>query len=154
MKPRGDICMSFGSYIKSLREQNHLSQRELAEKSGVSNAEISRLETGGRKKPSPMVLKALAPYLGVPYETLMQQAGYIAENIEHPGYVENVYRDENGFLVDIVTRARDMYEKDSKWANLAYRVSASDLTQSELDIIRVQTEVLLEQFLKNKKEKK
>ncbi|HHV60088.1 MAG TPA: helix-turn-helix transcriptional regulator, partial [Clostridiaceae bacterium] len=35
--------MSFGSYIKSLREQNHLSQRDLAEKSGVSNAEISRL---------------------------------------------------------------------------------------------------------------
>ena len=146
--------MSFGSYIKGLREQNNLSQRDLAEKSGVSNAEISRLETGERKKPSPMVLKALSTYLGVPYEALMQQAGYIEENIEHQGYVENIFRDENGFLLDIITRAKDMYEKDSKWANLAYRVSASNLSQSELDIIKVQTEVLLEQFIKNNKEKK
>ena len=142
--------MSFGSYIKNLREQNDLSQRELAERSGVSNAEISRLETGGRKKPSPMVLKSLAPYLGVSYEELMRQAGYFEETVDHQGYTENLYRNENGQLVDIITRAKDMYNKDSNWANLAYRVSASDLTDNELDIIKAQTEVLLEQFIKNK----
>lgn len=145
--------MSFGSFIKNLREQNNLSQRDLSEKSGVSNAEISRLETGGRKKPSPLVLKSLAPYLGVTYEELMQQAGYIEETIEHQGYTENLYRDDNGQLVDIITRAKDMYEKDSKWANLAYRVTAANLTETERDIIKAQTEVLLDQFLKNKKEK-
>lgn len=143
--------MSFGSYIKELRETNKLSQRELAEKSGISNAEISRLESGERKKPSPMSLKVIAPFLGVAYEELMQKAGYIEETIDHQSYTENVYKDENGFLVDIVTRAKDMYQKDSKWANLAYRVTASDLTPTEIDIIKAQTEVLLEQFLKNKK---
>lgn len=142
--------MSFGSYLKNLRDQNSLSQRDLSDKSGISNAEISRLETGGRKKPSPLVLKSLAPHLGVLYEELMQQAGYIEETIEHHGYTENLYRDDNGQLVDIITRAKDMYEKDSKWANLAYRVSASNLTDNELNIIKAQTEVLLDQFLKNK----
>jgi transcriptional regulator with XRE-family HTH domain len=146
--------MSFGSYIKNLREQNKLSQRDLAEKSGISNAEISRLETGGRKKPSPIVLKALAPYLGVSYAELMQQAGYVEETVDHPGYTENLFRDENGQLADIITRAKDMYQKDSGWANLAYRVTASELTEKELNIIKAQTEVLLEQFLKNKNEKK
>lgn len=144
--------MTFGEYIKHLRNEKGLSQRDLAEKSGVSNAEISRLETGERKKPSPTVLKALHPYLGVSYEELLQRAGYIEEIVDHPGYTENLYKDEDGRLVDIVKRAKDMYEKDSKWANLAYRVARAELTEAELDIIRAQTEVLLEQFLKNKKE--
>ena len=47
--------------------------------------------------------------------------------------------------------AKDMYEKDSNWANLAYRVSTSELTETELDILKAQTEGLLKQFLKNKK---
>lgn len=69
--------MVFGEYLKSLRKEKSLSQRELAEKSGISNAEISRIETGNRKKPSPDVLRALAPILNVPYEELMDKAGYI-----------------------------------------------------------------------------
>jgi len=146
--------MSFGSYLKNLREKNGLSQRDLAEKSGVSNAEISRIETGGRKKPSPLVLKAIAPCLGVSYEELMHQAGYIGETVDHQGYTEKIYRDENGQLVDIFTRAKDMYQKDNNWANLAYRVSSSNLSESELDVIKVQTEALLEQFLKHKNGKK
>lgn len=143
--------MSFGEYIKGLRNENRLSQWDLAEKSGVSNAEISRLETDERKKPSPSILKALYPYLGVSYEELLQRADYIEEVVDHPGYTENLYKDEDGHLVDIVRRAKDMYEKDSKWANLAYRVAAAELAEAEFDIIKAQTEVLLERFLKNKK---
>jgi hypothetical protein len=44
-----------------------------------------------------------------------------------------------------------MYEKDSEWANLAYRVTASDLNDSEMELIKAQTKSLLEQFIKNKK---
>lgn len=145
--------MDFGSYIKNLRDQNALSQRDLAEKSGVSNAEISRLETGERKKPSPMVLKALAPFLGASYEDLMQKAGYIEETTGK-GYTKSLYSTENGLLVNAIAHAKEMYDKDSNWANLAYRVSTSNLTESELDIIKAQTEALLEQFLKNKYGKK
>ncbi|MDR3597047.1 helix-turn-helix transcriptional regulator [Clostridium sp.] len=142
--------MIFGEYIKNLRNEARLSQRELAEKSGVSNAEISRLETGERKKPSPIVLKSIAPFLDVTYEDLLQKAGYIEEVIDHKGFTENIYKDEDGNLIDIIRQIKDMYEKDSKWANLAYRVSASNLSETELEIIKAQTEVLLEQFLKNK----
>jgi transcriptional regulator with XRE-family HTH domain len=142
--------MIFGEYIKNLRNEARLSQRKLAEKSGVSNAEISRLETGERKKPSPIVLKSIAPFLDVTYEDLLQKAGYIEEVIDHKGFTENIYKDEDGNLIDIIRQIKDMYEKDSKWANLAYRVSASNLSENELEIIKAQTEVLLEQFLKNK----
>lgn len=142
--------MNFGEFIKSLRKENNLSQRDLAEKSGISNAEISRIETGERQKPSPMALKAFAPHLGKTYEELLKQAGYIEEVVDHTGYIENIYRDEKGHLVDITRRAKDMYEKDSNWANLAFRVTAANLSDSERNIIKAQTESLLQQFLKNK----
>lgn len=143
--------MTFGEYIKNLRNEIGLSQRDLAAKSNVSNAEISRIETGERKNPSPIVLKAIAPFLGVAYEELLKKAGYIEEVIDHKGFTENIYKDEAGNLIDITKQIKDMYEKDKSWANLAYRVSASDLSENELQIIKAQTEVLLQQFLKNKK---
>lgn len=50
----------------------------------------------------------------------MQHAAYIEEVVPHEGYTEKIYKDNDGKLVDIVSLAKDMYEKDSNWANLAY----------------------------------
>lgn len=97
-----------------------------------------------------MALKAFAPYLGVSYEELLKQAGYMEEIVEHEGFTENIYKDENGHLIDIVRRAKDIYEKNSDWVNLAYRVTTSDLYEAEVEIIKAQTKLLLNQFLKNK----
>lgn len=76
---KGGFDMTVGEYIKNLRTKQSISQRELSKISGISNAEISRIETGERQKPSPDVLRKLAPYLEVPYESLMDKAGYINE---------------------------------------------------------------------------
>jgi HTH-type transcriptional regulator, competence development regulator len=143
--------MTFGEYLKYLRTEKKISQRELAEVSGVSNAEISRIETGERKKPSYITLKAIAPYVGVSYQELLKEAGYIEEVIDYQGYTEKIYRDENGRLIDITRKAKDMYEKNSKWANIAFRVTSADISENELDLISAQTEALLQQFLKNRK---
>jgi SOS-response transcriptional repressor LexA/DNA-binding Xre family transcriptional regulator len=64
-------------FIQKLREDRNLSQRRLGELSGISNTEISRIESGERKEVSPLILKAIAPHLGVSYGKLMQVAGYI-----------------------------------------------------------------------------
>jgi len=71
--------MTFGEYLKGLRQSKGISQKELSSltQGQVSNAEISRLEAGIRKKPSPAVLKILAPHLGVPVEVLLTEAGYM-----------------------------------------------------------------------------
>ena len=143
--------MTFGQYIKKLRDDNGVSQRVLAEKAGVSNTEISRIESGERQKPSPAILKAIHVFLGVTYEELMTKAGYIEETIEHQGYIEKVYKDENGHVVDITKRAKEMYDKDSEWGNLACRVTEADLTPDEMRLIKLQTRTLLDEFIKNKK---
>jgi transcriptional regulator with XRE-family HTH domain len=71
----------FGLYIAELRENSGFkSQRQLADKSGVSNGTIARIE-GGTQKASPTTLKKLALHLkGVDYSDLMESAGYLDEN--------------------------------------------------------------------------
>jgi len=66
--------------LKSLREQNNLTQRELANLSGCSNAEISRIESGIRFNPSPLILRELAIHLKVSYIELMKTAGYLTND--------------------------------------------------------------------------
>lgn len=70
----------FGLYFSRLREESGFkSQRELADKSGVSHSTINRIESGSHKV-TPETLKALAPYLkGVTYQELMEKAGYIGD---------------------------------------------------------------------------
>ncbi len=69
--------MSLGDFIKEKRAAQDMSQRDLAAKADLSNAEISRIEAGLRKDPSPTVLKALARALNVPMSEMLQQAGII-----------------------------------------------------------------------------
>ena len=57
--------MTFGEYVKELRCKRDLSQRELANLSDLSNAEISRLEKGERKNPSIITLMKLANGFGI-----------------------------------------------------------------------------------------
>ena len=74
--PRAQLQL--GPYLRSLREARGLTLREVEEASGVSNAYLSQLETGKIAKPSPHILHKLASVYGVPYEVLMEKAGYIS----------------------------------------------------------------------------
>src|SRR5438105_2503011 len=69
-----------GPYLASIRLVRRLTLREVEEATGgkVSNAYLSQLENSKISRPSPHVLHALARVLSVPYETLMEKAGYLA----------------------------------------------------------------------------
>jgi len=67
---------SLGEYICKHRKAKNLSMRKLAELAHVSATEIHRLENGERKRPSPLVLKAIARALGESYSDIMKAAGY------------------------------------------------------------------------------
>jgi SOS-response transcriptional repressor LexA/DNA-binding XRE family transcriptional regulator len=71
----------FGENLKELRKRKGLKIRELEALAKVSNAYLSQLENGKRGKPSPEIIKKLAPHLGVTYTELMKLAGYITEDI-------------------------------------------------------------------------
>ena len=68
-----------GAVLADLRMAKGLSLRHVEEATdkAVSNAYLSQLENGKIKKPSPNVLHSLAEVYVVPYEALMEKAGYL-----------------------------------------------------------------------------
>ena len=82
-RPRGDRPGFIGSsdlgvLLADLRRAKGFSLREVEQATGrvISNAYLSQLENGKIKKPSPSVLHSLAEVYAVPYEALMEKAGY------------------------------------------------------------------------------
>jgi len=76
-----------GALLADLRTAKGLSLREVEEATdrAVSNAYLSQLENGRIKKPSPNVLHTLAKVYAVPYEALMEKAGYLLPSEDDSG---------------------------------------------------------------------
>ena len=68
-----------GAVLADLRTARGFTLRQVEEGTGnaVSNAYLSQLEKGKVQKPSPNVLHSLAAVYAVPYESLMERAGYL-----------------------------------------------------------------------------
>ena len=94
----------FGSYVRALREKKGFTVNQLALYSGVSSAQISRIENGLRGVPKPETIKKLSEALGHPYEDLMQAAGYIDDNTKTdlPELTEKDERDIQKELENII----------------------------------------------------
>jgi HTH-type transcriptional regulator, competence development regulator len=77
--PESAVEHTLGTYLANIRAVRKLKLREVEAATGneVSNAYLSQLETNKILKPSPHVLHALAKVYSVPYETLMEKAGYL-----------------------------------------------------------------------------
>jgi transcriptional regulator with XRE-family HTH domain len=65
-----------GSFLAKARNAAGKSLRAVERETGISNAYLSQLETGKIKTPAPQNLHTLADAYSVPYETLMELAGY------------------------------------------------------------------------------
>lgn len=74
--------LDFGKFLKKKRTAKGYSVNQLALYSGISNAQISRLESGKRNPPKPETLKKLADTLDIDYNELLEAAGYIGNEIK------------------------------------------------------------------------
>lgn len=71
---------SLGEFLGHIRGIKKLTLRDVEEATSkeVSNAYLSQLETGKISQPRPNILHSLAGVYGVPYEVLMEKAGYLS----------------------------------------------------------------------------
>jgi HTH-type transcriptional regulator, competence development regulator len=69
--------VTLGDELRSIRAAQRLTLRAVEEATGISNAYLSQLETGKIDRPNPNFLFKLAKVYGVPYDMLMERAGYI-----------------------------------------------------------------------------
>ena len=103
------VPTTLGLLLATLREQKGWTLREVEEATGkeVSNAYLSQLENGRIAKPSPHILHSLAEAYEVPYDMLMEKAGYLvrskAEGQRHgrlpTNAIENLTEDEERALL-------------------------------------------------------
>jgi transcriptional regulator with XRE-family HTH domain len=74
VRPSGKLAL----FLRAAREEKSLALRAVERATGISNAYLSQLEWGKIRQPSPVILYRLAELYQVPYETMMEQAGYPA----------------------------------------------------------------------------
>jgi transcriptional regulator with XRE-family HTH domain len=87
--------------LKKHRKNRGLSQRALAEKSGVSPATIYELETGRRPDPRPSTLRRLAHVLGVEVHDLLETSASL-EAGENIGAFTAVYERDGHWWIGYV----------------------------------------------------
>ena len=66
---------NIGEVITEAREKANLSQRQLAKLANINNSELSKIESGVRKEPSPKILRKISNVLDVKYSDLMYMIG-------------------------------------------------------------------------------
>jgi transcriptional regulator with XRE-family HTH domain len=71
-----DTIDRLGTLLADARKRKRLTLRAVQDAIGISNAYLSQLETGKVQSPSPIVLHKLSELYGIPYATVMQEAGY------------------------------------------------------------------------------
>lgn len=64
-----------GEIIAEAREKAGYSQRRLAKEANISNAELSKIESGEREIPNPKTLRKISKYINVNYNEMMYKIG-------------------------------------------------------------------------------
>ena len=72
------VLAAFGEFVRAQRQLAHVSLRNLAKMSGVSDSYLSQIERGNYR-PSPQVVKALATAFGLKPEQLYTMLGFMDE---------------------------------------------------------------------------
>ena len=75
-----ELTTTLGDELRRIRELHKLTLRAVENLTGISNAYLSQLETGKVEKPSPNYLYKLAEVYNVPYDLLMEKAGYLVRH--------------------------------------------------------------------------
>ena len=64
-----------GEEIAKARENKGLSQRQLANAIGISNAALSKIESGETEIPNPKILKKISKHIDLNYNDMMSMIG-------------------------------------------------------------------------------
>ena len=86
-----NLDKTIGEVIAEAREKAGLSQRELARLASVNNSELSKIESGIRKDPSPRILRKISNFIDVNYNDLMYMIGLGIEVSPLNPFIKNYY---------------------------------------------------------------
>jgi transcriptional regulator with XRE-family HTH domain len=104
--------MGFGEALRQRRRAAGLSQRELAERTGLDFSYISKVENGRLPPPAADTIVALCAALGVPAEELLALTGKIPSQVQQT-------LSKSKAAQQFLREAQQMALTDEEWAHLA-----------------------------------
>ena len=85
-----------GGEIAKARENKGLSQRQLANAIGISNAELSKIESGERETPNPKILKKISKHIDLNYNDMLSMIGLGSQLTPLNPFIKNYYENLKG----------------------------------------------------------
>ena len=86
---------NIGQVIAEARKLAGYSQRQLAKTANISNAELSKIESGKREIPNPKTLRKISKYINVNYNDMMHMIGLGMEVSPLNPFIKNYYSKMN-----------------------------------------------------------
>ncbi len=113
---------TLGDYLASIRGIRRMTLREVedATEKEVSNAYLSQLEKNKIVRPSPNILHALARVYSIPYDTLMEKAGYISPTNSVPDALRSAGEVRHGRAATFTDANLTQEEEESLLEYLAF----------------------------------
>jgi len=85
------MAETLGQYLRTVREHNRLSTRDVKKGTGITTSQLSRLECNITRNPSPTALKKLALFYNIKLIDLFQKAGYL-DSKDIDSYTETCFK--------------------------------------------------------------
>ena len=85
-----------GEEIAKARENKGLSQRQLANAIGISNAALSKIESGETEIPNPKILKKISKHIDLNYNNMMSMIGLGTQITMLNPFIKNYYEHLKG----------------------------------------------------------
>lgn len=87
---------NIGEEIAKARENKGLSQRQLANAIGISNAALSKIESGETEIPNPKILKKISKHIDLNYNDMMSMIGLGTQITILNPFIKNYYEHLKG----------------------------------------------------------
>lgn len=84
-----------GEIIAEAREKANLSQRQLAKIANISNAQLSKIESGEIETPNPKMLRKISQHINVNYNDMMYKIGLGMEVSPLNPFIKDYYNKMN-----------------------------------------------------------
>jgi transcriptional regulator with XRE-family HTH domain len=158
------MSMDIGTFIHVERKKAKMTLKQLGKSTGISESYISRVETGGRQKPSAEVLIKIADVLDISSFNILTIAGYLPQEEEKKTFILEVRETKlnnlhplellkamtpdvllNSFF-DLVKKLRLLYHDDL--INLNLKGLKEEVTSKEIiDLVVVKNRELLHVYI-------
>ena len=126
-----------GEIIAEQREKAGYSQRQLAKIANISNAELSKIESGEREIPNPKTLRKISNYIDVNYNELMYMIGLGIEVSPLNPFIKDYYSSLKGEELNVaeINVLCSIENAEKLVSSCKNNLEKKDITEQEIELL-------------------